>query len=67
MYAKYAKVRDQVGMTDNEVAVQAGIRASTIYDWKQRSAEKPDSEMSVPTLVKVAAVLGCKIEDLIGE
>lgn len=67
MYAKYARVRDAAGMTDNEVAVKAGITASTIYDWKQRSVERPETELSVPTLVKVAKVLNCTIDELVGE
>jgi len=34
MYAKYAKLRDEKGLTDYRVATDTGISANTISDWK---------------------------------
>lgn len=67
MYAKYAKVRDEAGMTDAKVAEQAGIIPTVISEWKRRSEVNPEAEMTVVNMVKVAKVLGCKLDDLIGQ
>ena len=60
MYEKYAAIRDAKGMTDYAVAKASGIGASTFSDWKN-SRSKPKLEK----LLKIAAVLGVKIEELI--
>ena len=35
MYQKYAKLRDEKGITDYEVAKQTGIATATLTSWKQ--------------------------------
>lgn len=60
MYEKYAEARDRKGLNDNQVAKTAGISRSTFTEWKHgRSKPKTDK------LVKIAAVLGCSVMDLI--
>ena len=60
MYTKYAKLRDKKGYRNLDVAKATGIPPSCIYDWKAgRSNPKTDK------LIKIAALLQCKIEDLI--
>ena len=67
MYSKYAEIRDKANMNDAQVAEKATIPPSTIYDWKQRSANDPKASMSVSNLLKIADVLGCQLTDLIGD
>lgn len=67
MYTKYAKVRDAAGMTDSKVAEQAGILPTVLSEWKRRSEQKAEAEMTVQNMLKVARVLNCKLDDLIGE
>ena len=56
MYANYAKVRDEKGLTDYMVAKKANIPHSTIYDWKSgRYTPKIDK------LQAIAAVLECDV------
>ena len=65
MYAKYAKIRDERGFSDLAVANGAGIPQSTLYDWKQRSAENEKASLSVAHLKRIADFLNCSIDDLI--
>lgn len=65
MYKKYAAARDAKGLTDNAVAKATGIPASTLYDWKQRSAENDEAGISTYTLWRIAKVLECTLEDLL--
>ena len=62
MYAKYCKLRDAKGMTDNAVAVAIGVTQSTIYDWKQRSVENPDAAISFELLQKLADYFGVPLD-----
>lgn len=57
MYAKYAKRRDELNLTDYSVASQTGIAPSTISDWKSgKSKPKMDK------LAKIAKVLKVPLE-----
>lgn len=67
MYAKYAKIRDNKGLTDNAVAVATGITQSTIYDWKQRAMKNPKANLSVENAKKIADFLGVSVDDLLRE
>lgn len=59
-YAKYAKIRDDRGLTDYKVARDTGIGASTISDWKNNiSAPKTDK------LFILARYLGVRAEDIL--
>lgn len=62
MYAKYAKRRDELNLTDYSVASQTGIAPSTISDWKSgKSKPKMDK------LAKIAKVLGVPLEFFLEE
>lgn len=65
MYKKYAAARDKKGMNDNAVARAAGIPASTLYDWKQRSESDESAGIATLTLWKISKVLEVSIVDLI--
>lgn len=67
MYAKYAKLRDSKGMTDNSVATATGIPQSTMYDWKQRAAVQPKASLSLENMAKIANLLGVPIEYFLKE
>lgn len=62
MYAKYAKRRDELNLTDYSVASQTGIAPSTISDWKSgKSKPKMDK------LAKIAKVLNVPLEFFLEE
>lgn len=67
MYKAYSKVRDAKGLTDYEVAKKSGIPQSTIYDWKQRSEVNENASISVPSLMKICAVMGCSLVELLDQ
>lgn len=67
MYAKYAKLRDERGMTDNAVAVATGITQSTIYDWKQRTEKDPSASLSIANAAKIAEFFGVPLEYFLKE
>lgn len=53
-------------MNDHSVSVATGIPQSTIYDWKQRSANDPKAKMSVDNLAKIATLFEVPIETFLG-
>lgn len=61
-YDAYAAIRDKRRMLDAEVAKESGINPSTFSDWRSgRSKPKLDK------LMRICAVLGVSVVDLIGE
>lgn len=62
MYKTYARLRDERGMTDYQVAQQTGIPQSSIYDWKQRSEHRQDAAISAVALAKIARLFDVSIE-----
>ena len=66
MYQKYSELRDNRKMNDHSVSVATGIPQSTIYDWKQRSANDPKAKLSVDNLAKIAALFEVPIEVFLG-
>ena len=57
MYEKYARLRDEKGVTDYEVAKQTGVAKSTFSDWKiGRSSPKLEK------LLLIAKYFGVSIE-----
>lgn len=61
MYEKYAKLRDEKGVTDYAVAKATGIGASTFSDWKSER-----SEPKIDKLKKIAEYFGVTIDELVG-
>lgn len=60
MYEKYAKIRDEKGLTDYAVANQTGVAASTISEWKT-GKHMP----SVDKLKRIADLLEVTVDELI--
>ena len=67
MYARYAELRDQKGMTDYEVSKKAEVQQSLFSDWKKRSETDPLASLSIKNLQKVAKVLEVSLDDLMKE
>ena len=67
MYARYAKIRDEKNFNDLQVAEATGIPATTIYDWKQRSAENPKAGLSADKLLKIAKLFETPIEHFLDD
>ena len=62
MYEIYAKLRDEKGLTDYQVAKETGINSSMFADWKNgRSVPKIDR------LLKIAHYFNVSVSYLIGE
>lgn len=73
MYSRYAKLRDNKGLTDAEVSKITGIPQPTLSDWKSRCAEyeknkrgKKIPSLSVDSLKKIATLLGTTVDEIIG-
>lgn len=55
MYEKYAKLRDEKGLTDYAVAQALGISPSTLSDWKnERYTPKVDKLKAIAELFEVS-------------
>ena len=61
-YEKYAKLRDERGLTDYKVAAETKIPKSTFSDWKSgRSKPKADK------IIKISSLFGVPIEALMSD
>jgi len=60
MYADYARLRDENGVTDYRVAKDTGIPKSTFSDWKSNR-----SKPKVEKLIKIANYFGVGVEELL--
>lgn len=61
-YEKYARLRDERGMTDYQVCVKAGISTSSLPNWKAgRYTPK------IEKLVLIARLFGVTVSDLLTE
>ena len=67
MYQTYARLRDERGLTDYQVAQKTGIPQSSIYDWKQRTEKSASAAISVNALAKIAALFEVPIETFLQE
>ena len=62
MYEVYAKLRDEKGLSDYQVAIDTGVPKSTLSDWKlSKSNPKADK------LLKLAKYFGVSVETFIEE
>ena len=59
-YEKYAKLRDEKGITDYKVSQETGISTATLTSWKQ-GVYVP----KVDKLLKIADFFGISIEELL--
>ena len=65
MYAKYAKIRDEKGFSDLEVAKATNIAPSTIYDWKQRSEKDEQAGISLAKMALIAKLFDVPLESFV--
>lgn len=62
MYEVYAKLRDEKGLSDYQVAIDTGVPKSTLSDWKlNKSNPKADK------LLKLAKYFDVPVETFIKE
>ena len=62
MYQKYAKLRDERGLTDYAVAMQTGIATATLSSWKSG-----EYTPKVDKLMKIAKLFDVSIEEIISD
>lgn len=55
--------REALGISQNELARRSGVKQATISDIENEKTTQP----WIGTLAKIAAALGCTVEDLIAE
>ena len=67
MYEKYAKRRDELGLTDYKVAQMSGVLTSTLSEWKKhyKSNGKSGYQPKLEKLSAIATALNMKVVDLI--
>lgn len=67
MYEKYARRRDELGLTDYKVAQMSGVPTATLSEWKKHY-ETGGVAGYQPKLEKISAIasaLDVKVSDLI--
>lgn len=67
MYEKYAKRRDELGLTDYKVSQMSGVLTATLSEWKKHY-ESNGEQGYQPKLEKITAIanaLDMKVSDLI--
>lgn len=67
MYEKYAKRRDELGMTDYKVSKASGVLTSTLSEWKKfyKTDGKSGYQPKLEKLSAISAALGIKVSELI--
>ena len=63
-YQRYARLRDQAGVTDYKVAQETGITRSTFSEWKEDNFR---SRPKIEKLCRIAEYFGVSIEELLEE
>lgn len=61
MYERYAKLRNERGMTDYRVAQDTGIATATLSEWK-----KGTYTPKVDKLLAIARLFNVSLEELVG-
>ena len=67
MYEKYAKRRDELGLTDYKVAQKSGVLTSTLSEWKNHheSGGKRGYQPKIAKLTAIANAVNMRLSDLI--
>lgn len=67
MYEKYAKRRDDLGLTDYKVAQKSGVLTSTLSEWKKHYETGGESgyQPKLEKLTAIANALDMKVTDLL--
>lgn len=68
MYEKYAKRRDELGLTDYKVAQMSGVLTSTLSEWKKHyeTGGKSGYQPKLEKLSAIAKAVDLKLTDLLG-
>jgi transcriptional regulator with XRE-family HTH domain len=61
-YEKYAKLRDDRGLTDYQVAKQTGISSATLSEWKSGSYIP-----KIDKIIKIADLFNVSLDSLLRE
>jgi len=61
-YEKYAKLRDERGMTDYQVSKQTGISSATLSEWKSGSYVP-----KIDKIIKIADLFDVSLDSLLRE
>lgn len=69
MYEKYAKRRDELGLTDYKVAQKSGVLTSTLSEWKKHHETGGEAgyQPKLDKLSAIASALDMKVSDLIDQ
>lgn len=62
MYKNYARLRDEKGVTDYEVAKQTGVATATLTSWKQGIYQP-----KIDKMMAIAKYFGVSLEELVKE
>ncbi|MDP9799955.1 transcriptional regulator with XRE-family HTH domain [Arcanobacterium wilhelmae] len=65
-----ARRRKELGLTQEEVALQAGLDRRTYQDLEYARSDHKSNKPANPrltTLIRLTRVLGCDVQDLIGD
>ena len=67
MYEKYAKRRDELGLTDYKVAQASGVLTSTLSEWKKHheTGLKAGYQPKLEKLSAIAKAIDIKVTDLL--
>lgn len=67
MYEKYAKRRDELGLTDYKVAQKSGVLTATLSEWKKHYETNGESgyQPKLEKLTVIANAVDMKVSDLI--
>lgn len=57
---RIAVIRKKAGLSQKELAARLGVKQSTLSRW-----EKEDANLTLATLRKIAAALGCDVHQLL--
>lgn len=69
MYERYAKRRDELGLTDYKVAQLSGVMTSTLSEWKKHYESKGKSgyQPKLDKISSIAKALDMNVADLVTE
>lgn len=67
MYEKYAKRRDELGLTDYKVAKMSGVLTSTLSEWKKHyeTGGKSGYQPKLEKISSIASALGMNVADFL--
>lgn len=69
MYERYAKKRDELGLTDYKVAQMSGVMTSTLSEWKKHHETNGEQgyRPKIDKISSIAKALGISVAELISD